>query len=148
MNIKKFKIAEKLKFLTSLFLVAYILNLVWENLQKPLFIGFEVFWKSGITCYSAAFGDTLMIIGIYFLVAIIRRKYYWFSIRTKEEILLLIVFGFVMAVLVEKYALATHRWGYTPLMPIIPLLGVGLVPVLQMLILPFITLQITQKIIQ
>lgn len=138
---------KKIKFVITLFVVAYVLNLLWENLQKPSFLGFEVFWKSGITCYVAAFGDALIIIGIYFLIALIRKKYYWFSIRTKEEVVLLLVFGFVVAILFEKFALTTNRWEYTALMPIIPLLNVGLVPILQMILLPFITLQMTYKII-
>ena len=44
--------------------------------------------------------------------------------------------GIAIAVLIERYALATARWAYTEHMPMLPLVHVGLVPVLQMGILP------------
>lgn len=141
-------IGKKINFLSVLFSVAFIFNLIWENIQKPLFVGQETFLKSGVTCYLAAFGDALIIVGIYFLIALIRRKYFWFFIRTKQEIVLLVLFGFISAILFEKFAIATERWEYTALMPILPLFKVGLVPVLQMLVLPFLTLKITQIIIK
>ena len=147
MGIRKADVIKKLKFVVTLFFIAYFLNLVWENVQKPLFTGFEAFWKSGLTCYSAAFGDALIILGIYFLIALMRGKYYWFRIRTKDEIVLLLIFGFIVAVLFEKFALATGRWGYAASMPVVPFLNVGIIPILQMLILPFFSIKITNKII-
>lgn len=147
MKILQAILLKKIQFVTTLFVVAYILNLIWENFQKPLFVGFESVLKSGITCYGAALGDALMVVGIYFVVALIRRKFYWFSIRTRDETLLLILFGFITAVLFEKFAIVTNRWEYTSLMQLIPLLNVGLVPVLQMLTLPYLSIKITDKIV-
>ena len=47
--------------------------------------------------------------------------------------------GAVSAVAVERVALADGRWTYNALMPIVPILDVGLWPVAQMTILPVIT---------
>jgi hypothetical protein len=44
---------------------------------------------------------------------------------------------FVLAALVESVAVhALGRWEYTDKMPTVPRLGIGLVPIAQMLILP------------
>lgn len=44
--------------------------------------------------------------------------------------------GAASAIGVERWALITNRWTYTTAMPIVPLLGVGLWPTLQMTIIP------------
>ena len=58
----------------------------------------------------------------------------------KRQRLLAIVFvGFLLAVLVEKYALANSMWSYNAWMPVLPELNVGLTPVLQMMLIPLVT---------
>jgi hypothetical protein len=47
--------------------------------------------------------------------------------------------GATTAMVVEWAALAEGRWTYNALMPIVPIVGVGLWPVAQMAILPVIT---------
>lgn len=44
--------------------------------------------------------------------------------------------GAVSAVIVERLAIDAGRWTYNTLMPLIPLVGAGLWPVLQMIVLP------------
>jgi hypothetical protein len=49
----------------------------------------------------------------------------------------MIAAGFFLAVLVEWVAVhILNRWEYTPSMPTLPVLHIGLVPIAQMLILP------------
>ena len=47
--------------------------------------------------------------------------------------------GAVSAVVVERVALADGSWTYNALMPVVPIVDVGLWPVAQMTILPVIT---------
>lgn len=51
---------------------------------------------------------------------------------------LLVVLGAVTATILEWHALRTGRWTYNALMPLIPKLGVGVYPVLQMAIIPVV----------
>lgn len=53
--------------------------------------------------------------------------------------------GVVIAVLIERHALATGRWAYTDWMPVLPVLDVGLVPVLQMLIVPAVVFRVAVR---
>ena len=49
----------------------------------------------------------------------------------------MLLVGLVIGVGIEWLAVVvTNRWDYTVRMPLVPLLGVGLVPVAQMLVLP------------
>jgi hypothetical protein len=58
------------------------------------------------------------------------------------------LFAFSFAVAVEKYALATGRWRYTAINPLIPLLKVSLLPVAQLMILTPVSVYMTVAIIR
>ena len=61
----------------------------------------------------------------------------WFRRPGRTGYTTLIVSGALLAIAVEWLALhVLHRWSYAEAMPQLPVLNVGLVPVLQMLILP------------
>jgi hypothetical protein len=53
--------------------------------------------------------------------------------------------GALTAVTLERVALATGRWTYNGLMPVIPLLDAGLWPVLQMSILPLVAVWLADR---
>lgn len=53
------------------------------------------------------------------------------------------VFGAVTATILEWHALRTGRWTYNYLMPLIPGLGVGAFPVLQMAIVPIVAARLS-----
>ena len=112
-------------------LLAYFLNLVWENAQAPLYQGDVNFWR----CAVASLGDVAMIGIVYLAVALIFRNSNWISQFDLKHVFPTLSIGFLVAVGVEKWGLYTGRWEYAE-MPIWPLLNVGLLPILQMLIIP------------
>jgi hypothetical protein len=126
---------KSLLFLISL---TFVLNLVWENSQAFLYKGYENFWQHFEPCFIASFGDILIVGVLYLLVSVILRDFYWFFNIQKKHLILLSCLGGLIAVVIEWWALITLRWEYG-LMPAIPILGVGVLPVLQMIIIPPIT---------
>lgn len=119
-----------MKKLLVIFTYAFVLNWIWENLHSYLY-----YLPSGepITQYMllrATLFDAIFItfLGILFLKAIYFRERKWYAL----------VFGFVVAILIEKYALATDRWAYNSFMTVIPLLKTGLTPTIQLGLLSFI----------
>lgn len=84
----------------------------------------------------ASLGD-IVIIAIIFMInrLIFGNKFFNDRYNTKRLVSLIIT-GLIIAVLVEKYSLTTGRWGYNSMMPIAPLLNVGLTPILQMMLVP------------
>ncbi len=93
----------------------FILHLLWENLQAPLYASFTSLRDHFWICFKAAWAITLLI-----------------------GVLLAVSFE-LWAVYVDQ------RWQYTQSMPLIPVLQVGLTPVLQMLIIPLVTLLLTSR---
>lgn len=137
---------KNLLILFWLVIITFVLNLLWENLQMPLYTGYisHVIW--GISCVQASLGDILIVLAMFIPVAIFRNKFDWFKNYTKIDLIIFLGIGLLIAIGFEKFALATNRWQYSSLMPIIPLVNVGLSPILQMLFLPFVTLKIINYI--
>ena len=124
--------------LTSVFIVAVLVNYPWELAQAPLYVGLEaynagVFWH----CFVASLGDGIMVLLIVAAGWITLRQPAWFVRPGVRGHLVMITTGLVLAVLVELVAVhGLGRWIYTEKMPTVPGLGIGLVPIAQMLILP------------
>ena len=88
-----------------LFIVAGIslfLNFVWENLQAPLYQGYSNFWQHLPICSIASLGDVLIILLLYFILAIFNKDIYWITKMSKIDILTVIFLGMLVAVGIEK----------------------------------------------
>lgn len=112
----------------------YGLNLIWEVAQAPLYAGYQDPWANLPMCAQASLGDVVIVGAIYALFALIHRDVNWVRRRHHHSLPVIVIGGFV-GVGVEEWALATGRWQYGA-MPIIPLVQVGLLPVLQMMVIP------------
>lgn len=140
----------KILFLT--FVVAFALNLVWEHLHVTLYdcsAGCNVNTLSFLPLpilVRASLFDAFFITALYIFIATFHRSLIW--VRTWNPFDIILVAGIAMtsAALIERSALATHKWTYSPLMPLVPILTVGLSPFLQLALLAFATYTIVQKL--
>ena len=129
------KIGKQIIFLS---LTAFVLHLIWENGQAPLFQGYASFVQHFPICLAGAVGDVALTLFVYIIVGLLKEDLNWIVKLNKKDIIVLIVVGFLFAVGIEQHALLLGGWAYTDAMPTIPYLKVGLTPVLQMtLLLPF-----------
>ncbi len=130
-NKAKFK---KLVFL--IFMVAFILNFIWEMLQMPLFKGMPINIQTFAFCALASMADALMGVLIYICFSFIYKKVFWVQQLTFFRIAILVLVGGIGAVLAELRYTALNTWAYNNVMPTIPFINAGIVPVLQFMILP------------
>jgi len=115
--------------------LTFFLNFIWEISQAFLYMPHFVGISGLITVHlRASLGDILIIFIILMLDTLIFGPVY--GKISIQRLLAMVFVGFVLATLVEKYALSSGRWVYNPLMPIIPWLNVGLTPILQMMLIP------------
>jgi hypothetical protein len=122
--------------LVETFLIAVAANFAWEMAQSVLYAPMGG-WLSGTwRCFLASLGDAVIVIGIAGSGWLLFRRVDWFVRPGIEGYLLMAALGILVAVFIEREAIATGRWAYTDRMPIIPRVNVGLAPVLQMVILP------------
>lgn len=139
---------KKTRLLLLTLFIGFLTNLVWENAQAFLYEGYTGFLAHFMICLVAAVVDALVILLLYFFIAIIYRDIYWIQRWNWKPILLLIVLSGMIAIVFEKWALSRNEWNYTNAMPVVPLLHVGLLPLLQLMVLPVLTFYITSKVLK
>jgi hypothetical protein len=123
-------------------LATLTLHFAWEMLQAPAFMDFAgTIWDGTVRCFVASLGDLLLASGTYAVTALVFWRVAWpFQPRWVLPAATWITLGVLATVAFERWALATGRWAYGPDMPLV--FGVGLLPILQWIIVPALTLAI------
>lgn len=138
--------------LVAYFSSAFVLHLAWENAQMPLFeSGDAPFQDTFWMCFKAtATGDMLFMLTLFATIATIHEDIWWLSNR--ESYLhpatwaVQIVIGVLLAVSFELWAVhVVNRWVYDS-MPLVPVLGVGISPMLQMTLIPVASTAISRVV--
>lgn len=134
------------KQIILLSVVAFVLNVIWENAQAPLFQGYISFWQHFPICLWGTFGDVAIVLLVYLLISLLKSDYLWVTKLSAKDIAVLVIIGFFAAVAIEYRALLFDRWAYTSAMPIIPYIKVGLTPIVQMIVLLPLTMYVVKKL--
>jgi hypothetical protein len=116
--------------------VAFCLNWIWEATHAAAYVeSTGTFWFRLRHCLPMAFADALWTLALWGIVTtLLRRPDY-----RRWRLSALAALGATTAIVVERVALAGGRWTYNSLMPIVPIVNVGLWPVAQTTVLPVIT---------
>jgi hypothetical protein len=117
------------------------LNYAWEIAQVPFFSSMAgtPLPDHALRCLGSAAGDVLLAGAAYVLAAAAARSLAWAGReRWLAPASAWVAIGLAAAVTVEKVAIANGRWIYGPSMPTV--LGVGLMPLLQWIVVPTATL--------
>lgn len=123
--------------LVAIFVVAVLFNYPWELAQSPLYVGMEGFRAIWWHCFVASLGDGLLVLLIFSAGWGTLRRHDWFGQPGVRGYIVMLAIGLAIGVSVEWVAVhIAGRWAYTAQMPLMPGLGVGIVPVAQMLVLP------------
>lgn len=123
-----------------------LLNLVWEVAQAPLFVftGAPNASAIGYSLLHCTLGDGLIALASYLIAATVTRDIRWPARRSWLGGSIALTFGLVWTVTSEwRNVYGSGAWGYSPQMPL--LLGIGIVPLLQWLIVPLLTLGIVRR---
>lgn len=119
---------EKIRKTIIVFILAFILNLIWENLHSQFYIYYQGQEITQLILIRAALFDASFITIVFIVLTNFKIKLWW-----------AIIIGIAFAIFLEHYALATNRWAYTEMMPIIPILKTGLTPTIQLGLLSIIS---------
>ena len=117
--------------------VAVGLNYPWEMLQTPLYRVEDGGLPSWIHCLRASVGDGLVVLAALVLGALVFRRLDWFRRPGRGGYIWMLTSSLCIAVALEWASVhVLHRWSYSPAMPFLPVLKIGLVPIAQMAVLP------------
>jgi len=120
-------------------LFAFLLSFPWEILQGPFFEGMTEMRHGDAVriCTLATVGDVSLMLVNFWIVAWAGGERRWPLQPTVAQVAGFTGLGLAATVLVEILATQVwHRWQYSALMPTIPLLEVGLIPLLMWSVLP------------
>lgn len=124
------------------------LKLAWEFWQVSFFADLAQgpHWRSVLRCTQAAVGDVFISLLAYWAVCVTTRTRWWVKRPTSAQVVIFIGVGLAVTVLLEILATRVFgRWSYSETMPVVPGLGVGLLPLAQWLLLPPIVLWFVRR---
>lgn len=127
---------------------SFLLSFFWETQQMPFYqVPSELSCFDMIrNCTLATVGDVGIALVSFWTVATIAKSRQWVQQPTWRQSSLFTLVGVVITVVFE--ALATgplDRWAYAESMPIIPLLGTGLVPLAMWFLVPPLTVWFVKR---
>ena len=100
------------------------------------------YWNFVRIHWSVSLKDALMVVLVYLAIGFILRNWSWPAGHNRGWVMLVVALPLWQAIL-EYYSVYVYgRWGYAESMPL--LFGIGLLPVLQMLILPSIAILLSR----
>lgn len=133
-----------MKRLATVFAVAFALNFAWENVHSLLYSNYMGGPITEFILLRATLADAVMITAVAApLLFISVSKTY-----RRLVILLYVLIWLGLAIAIELFALDTGRWAYNASMPVIPILDIGLTPTIQLVLLGFLSLRLTERFAQ
>ena len=129
------------------FAVSVFVHFLWEMLQSfayemgPLGVNWVIAYH-----FLATLDDAGLMVALYAAGWAIHRDPEWIARLGWKDGAWLAGLGAALAFAIETWALARGRWAYTAWMPVIPGLHVGLLPVLQLALLPPFILRVSARL--
>jgi hypothetical protein len=127
----------------DLLILSFLGHFAWELLQAPLFesMGAVDHFKGILICLRATFGDLAIALGAFWSAALAGDGRRWVARPTLRAFVVYVGTGLIATVALEYLSMEVlDRWAYGPEMPLLPILGTGLAPILQWLIVPITVL--------
>ncbi len=124
-------------YVAALLAVSFGVNWVWEVAQMAAYApaAGRSRWGEFLVCTLAAVGDAALTLLVFVVVAAAKRPRRWVWDGGWKAYGAAALAGGALAVLIERSALAAGYWSYGPAMPRVPVLGVGLLPFVQLTLL-------------
>lgn len=146
------RLTELCSFAAWVFIFGTLLNVAYELWHSVFYTHFTLpglsYPEQVRMLFEAAVGDGfLAVINLFSVTAVQRRHWPWRSIWKRPTVVLVITLALIVQIGIELGALATGMWAYDSTMPIIPVLGVGLTPTIQMPLLMLPILFLAQRML-
>lgn len=123
--------------LGRLLAVTLPLYFMWEMAQAPFFTGMPADWVGAtLMCAQATIGDVVLVAAIATAGVLLYRDRRWFVPPSLFRYVVVVVAGAALQIAVEWVMVhRLNRWGYVSRQPILPVVDVGILPVLQPIVL-------------
>jgi len=126
----------------------FLLNFVWEIWQAPLFQSMDrlTHFEATLHCTRAALGDVVILLIVFWIISLTAKSRHWIIYPKIIQVIGFIAIGVVITVVIEAIAIhVLNRWQYATAMPTLPILGTGIAPILQWVIIPPIIVSMMRR---
>ena len=126
----------------------FLLHFVWEMLQIPWYEGMpETSHGAGVwICTRATGGDVVILLTGFWMASLLAGGRDWFLYARRLPAVVMVTAGVLITIVLERLATgALERWTYADAMPVVPVAGIGLAPLLQWLLLPPLILWLARR---
>lgn len=123
-------------------------HFAWEMLQVPWFAGMVEASHGAVVwlCIQATGGDLVILVAGFWLASLVAGHRDWLVAGARLPALIVVLSGVTVTLIFEWLATGPlDRWTYADAMPVVPLVGVGLAPLLQWLLLPPLILWLARR---
>jgi hypothetical protein len=119
---------------------------VWEWIQTPFYRDITSDLNTIVSLrVNSTFGDVLILLVAAAVWSFINWNTRWIARPGKVDIILISVMGLFYTFLSEYINVyVSGRWGYSDWMPLVPLTGIGVIPLLQWVLIPPIVIALTR----
>lgn len=124
----------------------FFTNIIWENWQFHLYGGTATSYPQLAITFFGTLVDVCIFILIYWIMVELFKDREWINNMSWRKLFCLAILGLVAAILNEKIALSLNAWSYLSAMPVVPILHIGLSPLLQLILLPIFSVFVTKLI--
>jgi hypothetical protein len=139
------------RFAVWVFLFGFLLNVWYELLHSVFYTHFTepgyTYLELVVMLVGSAVADGFISLNLLFAATVLRRgKWDWAAPWGWKNVLFVVILALGGQIVGELVALSTGEWAYNTAMPLIPGLGVGLTPALQMPLLILPTFWLAQRV--
>lgn len=127
----------------DLLVLSFLGHFAWEILQAPLLSSLsQTDHIAGIyICLKATMGDLAIALAAFWCAAVLGRSRKWFIHPSRRALAVFFAVGLLLTIGLEfVHTEITGRWAYDGLMPLLPVVGTGLTPILQWIFVPLLVL--------
>ncbi len=127
----------------DLLILSFPMHFTWEFLQAPLFRSMQdVSHMDGLRiCLQATLGDMVIALIAFWSASFLAGTRRWAAQPNRCSIAAWLSTGVAITLAIEFYSTeVTPRWAYGTSMPRLPLVGTGMAPVAQWLVVPILVL--------
>ncbi len=132
----------------NVLLFSFLVNFVWEMWQVPFYESLSRMDHMNAVriCTQASIGDGVISLLAFWSAAAVVGSRLWFQSLTPTPVLMFWAVGIGITIVMEWLATGPlDRWQYAANMPRLPILGTGLLPLLQWILLPAVILLFVRR---
>lgn len=132
--------SKRMQVILVALVMGLVVNFAWEMAQAVLYESMGTVWQATWRCFVASLADAAMVLALVGVGwAVCRRA----GSRTGGAAV--VALGIVLGAAIEWTGLERSRWAYNEHMPLIYGTQIGVVPVLQMTLLPLLVFHVTRR---